>query len=414
MLQTTYYQIAKEVVHILQECGFIAYFAGGWVRDFLLQLPSDDIDIATNAPILSVQKIFPKTIPVGLSFGIVVVIYKNQRFEIATFRQDSDYLDGRHPISTQPTSPKEDAKRRDFTINGMFYDPIREKLYDYVGGQRDLQAKIIRAIGDPSQRFREDRLRMIRAVRYAISLQFSIEKETFAAIYHRSYSLFPALAMERVQQELQKMATTPHLTQALLLLHRLKLLQEIFPTLKELPLQTLEKYLSALPHFPKESPFMGKLLELFPSYSLPQKLALCDYLKLSNRDKQFVLFWDRATTLLLQEREDPEHLYELVQWYADPFAPICLQMMRAKLPSSEQESFVKRHHALQEQLHKAIERRRERRFLLPAKALIAEGIPPSPKLGKLLITGEKLAIANSLDNPQQLLQKLKREPLWSA
>ena len=173
---------ALKIVQTLTQAGFIAYYAGGWVRDNLLNYPSDDIDIATNAPPEKVQALFPRTIPIGLSFGIILVVMDNHQYEVAAFRQDFDYLDGRRPSRIEFSSAEEDAKRRDFTINGMFYDPIQEKLLDYVGGQKDLELKTIRAIGDPHERIKEDRLRMIRAIRLSCRFQFAIDPLTEKAL----------------------------------------------------------------------------------------------------------------------------------------------------------------------------------------------------------------------------------------
>lgn len=184
---------ATSVVKRLVDAGHIAYFAGGWVRDFLMKHPSDDIDIATSASVEQIQSLFPKTIPVGIAFGIVIVVEQGHQFEVATFRKESGYLDGRRPTNIEPASPEEDSQRRDFTINGMFWDPLQEKLYDYVEGQTDLKKGIIRAIGDPHQRFLEDRLRMIRAARYATRFHFPIEIETRQAILAHPRVFFPLL-----------------------------------------------------------------------------------------------------------------------------------------------------------------------------------------------------------------------------
>src|SRR6185437_5720237 len=166
------YEVATHIVKRLVEAGHLAYFAGGWVRDFLLNHPSDDIDIATSASVEEIQALFPKTIPVGIAFGIVIVVEKGHQFEVATFRKDRGYVDGRRPTGIDPASPEEDAQRRDFTLNGMFYDPLQKKVLDFVSGQEDLKKGIIRAIGNPHERFLEDRLRMMRAVRYGTRFGF--------------------------------------------------------------------------------------------------------------------------------------------------------------------------------------------------------------------------------------------------
>lgn len=183
-------QFATSVVQRLVDAGFTAYFAGGWVRDFLMQRPSDDIDIATSATVDEVQALFPKTVPVGVAFGILLVIEGGHPFEVATFRKDRGYTDGRRPTGIDPATPEEDAKRRDFTINGMFYDPLKKQLFDYVGGQQDIKNKLIRAIGNPHDRFLEDRLRMMRAVRYATRFDFPIEPNNVHQLLQKKLFMF--------------------------------------------------------------------------------------------------------------------------------------------------------------------------------------------------------------------------------
>jgi tRNA nucleotidyltransferase/poly(A) polymerase len=199
---------ARSLVEKLTKAGYTAYFAGGCVRDHLLQREAKDIDIATNATPDQVQKLFPKVTDLqGKAFGVVRVHYHGQSFEIAMFRHDGLYKDGRHPESVEPTTPEKDAARRDFTINGLFYDPVQEKIIDYVGGQVDLKKQWIRGIGDPVMRFTEDKLRLFRAVRFAAQLDFEMETETWKALC----TLAPEsknLAPERVRDELVKALTS--------------------------------------------------------------------------------------------------------------------------------------------------------------------------------------------------------------
>jgi len=174
---------AVEIVKRLQQAGHVAYFAGGSVRDSLLGKEAKDYDIATSAPPDEVQKLFPRVTDLtGKSFGVVRVLVGDQSFEVATFRQDGAYQDGRRPTSVRFVTAEEDAQRRDFTINGLFYDPIADRLIDYVGGEADLRAKVLRAIGDPAARFTEDHLRLLRAVRFATRLYFEIEPVTWSAL----------------------------------------------------------------------------------------------------------------------------------------------------------------------------------------------------------------------------------------
>src|SRR5687768_8185557 len=159
---------ARRVVVRLQDAGFTAFYAGGCVRDMLRGQEPHDYDIATNAKPEEIARLFRRTVAVGAQFGVICVIENDAEFQVASFRADGLYVDGRHPQSITFASPREDAERRDFTINGMFFDPVRATLIDYVGGQTDLRKKLLRAIGDPAARFREDRLRMLRAVRFEI------------------------------------------------------------------------------------------------------------------------------------------------------------------------------------------------------------------------------------------------------
>src|SRR6266436_5003731 len=172
---------ARKVAARLREQGHIAYFAGGCVRDMVRGLTPKDYDIATDARPETVQALFPRTYAVGAHFGVIIVLEDGLQFEVATFRSDDAYIDGRRPIAVHFSSPEEDAKRRDFTINGMFYDSLAEQVIDFVGGQADLEAKLVRAIGDPGQRFAEDHLRMLRAVRFASVLDYKIEDRTWQA-----------------------------------------------------------------------------------------------------------------------------------------------------------------------------------------------------------------------------------------
>src|SRR6195256_2152963 len=173
---------ARRIVSQLRDAGRTAYFAGGSVRDFVRGETPKDIDMATGARPEVVQKIFPRTYAVGAHFGVIVVLENGFQFEVATFRSDGAYLDGRRPVEVHFANAEEDAARRDFTSNGMFFDPAKDEVIDFVGGKADLGKKLIRAIGNPAQRFAEDRLRMLRAVRFATVLGFEIDPATWKAI----------------------------------------------------------------------------------------------------------------------------------------------------------------------------------------------------------------------------------------
>lgn len=192
-----------------------------------------DYDIATSARPEQVQALFDRTFAVGAHFGVVVVVYASDQFQVASFRSDGVYLDGRHPESVSFATPEEDAQRRDFTINGLFFDPIRDELVDYVNGQRDLAAKVLRAIGDPAARFREDRLRLLRAVRFATTLEFEIEPATWSAM-RESAAFIREVSAERIREELVKIFLSPNRVCGFDLLDASGLMKEVLPEIDAL------------------------------------------------------------------------------------------------------------------------------------------------------------------------------------
>ena len=219
---------ARAVAERLQSAGFTAYFAGGCVRDALRGVPPKDFDIATNARPEQVQALFARTHAVGAHFGVVVVLQGPCEFEVASFRADGAYLDGRRPVDVSYTTPRGDAERRDFTVNGMFYDPRAGEVIDYVGGKADLLARTLRAIGDPAARFREDRLRLLRAVRFAAALDFEIEPATWAAVREQA-SAIGVVSAERIRDELVKIFTAPSRVRGFDLLDGSGLLRVVLP-----------------------------------------------------------------------------------------------------------------------------------------------------------------------------------------
>ncbi|HLF22655.1 MAG TPA: CCA tRNA nucleotidyltransferase, partial [Burkholderiales bacterium] len=224
---------AISVVQRLRREGHEAYLAGGSVRDMLLHKAPQDYDIATDARPDDVQRIFPDTIPVGAQFGVILVMVEGEPFEVASFRYDGPYLDGRRPSEVRYGSLQEDIRRRDFTINGMVYDPIDDRVIDLVEGRKDIERRTIRAIGEPRQRFQEDRLRMIRAVRFAASLKFDIETETFAAIQQLAPTIAD-ISWERIGDEATRILTEGGARRGFELLDLSGLLAVLLPEISKL------------------------------------------------------------------------------------------------------------------------------------------------------------------------------------
>lgn len=404
--------VATKIVKILQDHHHIAYFAGGWVRDLLLGKPSDDIDIATSASIEEIAILFPKTIPVGASFGILIIVEEGFHFEVATFRKEFDYIDGRRPTKIEHATPKEDAMRRDFTINGMFFDPISETLFDFVGGQKDLQSKKLRAIGDPHHRFLEDRLRMIRAVRYATRFGFTIECDTKQAILSHAKALFPSVAIERIWQEFHKMNRFSLLFENLLLLHEFQLLSVIFPNLAATSLETLHARLSPLRALDKQPPVIATIVFLFPPLSLLELEDLCFSLKISAQEKNIALFLHSSLHLLEASSCWTLSLDTLAIFYAHPLSSLAISLKQITLPETISKAFIDMHEEKRTLLSPFIARIQQKRALISSKDLLEEGISPGISMGLLLKEAESLSICMLSEDKYQVLTALKQTTLW--
>ncbi len=223
-------QAAIKILRQLRRHGFEALLAGGCVRDMLLGQRAKDYDVATNAQPDDVTGLFERTLKVGVKFGVIIVLIENQQVEVATFRTETDYVDGRHPGLVKFTTAAEDASRRDFTINGMFYDPLKKEVIDYVDGQADLRAKIVRTIGRPSERFSEDYLRMLRAIRFSTQLGFKIEPLTWSAICTNAAKI-AQISGERISIELEGILINPNRSAGASMLFDSGLAEVIFPGL---------------------------------------------------------------------------------------------------------------------------------------------------------------------------------------
>lgn len=382
-------EAAFHIIEHLQKGGFTAYLAGGSVRDMLLGLASSDFDVATDASVEEIVSLFPKTLTVGAQFGVVIVLVRGGKVEVATFRKDGSYSDGRKPDSITRGTPEEDAKRRDFTINGLFYDPSTQEIFDFVGGQKDLESKVLRAIGDPFARFEEDRLRMLRAIRFALRFGLTIAPQTYEAIKACSHLLFPSVSVERVFQELTKMAPK---TEAFALLEETGLLKAIFPG--------KSPNVALLPELAEETPTSLYFALLFFQHTLDQWLEIARFFKCSHKEMDHLILLDAGRNLSpsssLHElahylAKDPELFYlEILArfWHKDP---LWLKEFRQK----------------QKMLKADILRIIEKRPLVTAAILQKEQIKPGPYMGQLLKKAEETAINGRLDKPEDVIRKLR-------
>ncbi len=318
--------LALHVLERLREAGYQALWAGGCVRDQLLGRVPNDYDVATNATPPEIRTVFGRrrTLEIGAAFGVVAVLGSKHAgmVEVTTFRRDATYSDGRHPDAVVFSTAEEDAQRRDFTINGLFYDPLEERVIDYVEGLADLERRVVRAIGDPRARFGEDKLRMVRAVRIAAGFDFALDADTAAAIEEMAETI-QVVSPERVAQEMRKMLVNSRRAAAVDLLHRTRLLGALLPELLALAPPRDEglpgaaaalwlhtaRVLTALgePEFPLALAALFHALDEMSrddnsKHSAKQSLALatavtiCDRWKLSNKER------DRVCWLLQHRR----------------------------------------------------------------------------------------------------------------
>ncbi|MFZ9033874.1 MAG: CCA tRNA nucleotidyltransferase [Anaerohalosphaeraceae bacterium] len=283
---------AYKVVRQLHKEGYTALFAGGCVRDRLLNRPAKDYDVVTDAAPEQVTRCFRRTLQIGAQFGVVMVLTGGQQVEVATFRTEGGYQDGRHPDHVEFGSATEDASRRDFTVNGMFYDPITKEVLDFVNGQQDLEKKVLRTIGDPDERFGEDYLRMLRAVRFAVKLQFTIDPATGSAIQKHA-SKITGVSAERLAAELEQILSHPNRAEGVQLLTDSGLATAIFDIYKGDSAIFGKRVLKQLP---QAVDFPLSMAAFWAGFETKTALDQCKKLKLSNDHLKHIRF-------LLQKRD---------------------------------------------------------------------------------------------------------------
>jgi tRNA nucleotidyltransferase/poly(A) polymerase len=365
---------AIRVIKTLRERGYEALFAGGCVRDMLLGRPAKDYDVATSARPEEVSAIFRRTLKVGAKFGVVIVIEAGHQVEVATFRTESGYADGRYPSAIQYAGAKEDARRRDFTINGMFYDPLARRVMDFVGGQKDLQARLVRTIGSPAARFSEDYLRMLRAIRFAAQLGFAVEARTWAAIRQHA-SRITGISAERIALELEAMITDAGRARGAMMFIESGLAAAVFPGLDNATAVAGAERLALLRN---EVSFALALATLFSECPTDAALDCCRRLKPSAGVLKHVKWLLEKHGVLL---EADMSLAALKMLAASPyFADLC-ELQRAiqvyhGLPLTPLNRIRKRLNALKGQ-------ELQPKPLIDGHELVRLGAVPGPQVGHL-------------------------------
>ena len=404
-------KFAYEVVAQLRQAGFESLWAGGCVRDQLLGQTPKDYDIATSATPQEVRQLFGmrRTIPVGVAFGVVTVLGPKQagQIEVATFRTEGGYSDGRRPDQVEFATAELDASRRDFTINGLFYDPIEEQVLDYVGGQNDLQAGVLRAIGDAQLRLAEDKLRMLRAVRFASRFDFAIEPATLQAVREQSAEI-AQVSGERIGAEMRSMLVHPNRRNAIERLVATNLAPHVFPEFAQITADEQAERLALANRL--QTPSFGLVLAalLSPHHSAQaapatarkkkgEASSLGRRWKLPNRDvdhanwlidhlplacKASETAWPVLQRVLIQE--GAEELIDLAEAVAGPDADsVCYCREKLALPPAELNP----------------------RPLLTGSDLIAQGFKPGPHFKALLDHLRDAQLEGTLTTREQALQQ---------
>lgn len=381
------------VVRRLRQAGFEALLAGGCVRDVLLGKRPHDYDVATNAVPESVCRLFPRTLTVGAKFGVVIVLVGGRQVEVATFRSDVSYEDGRRPEKVVYTDARHDAQRRDFTINGMFIDPLTHEVIDYVAGREDLPKRIIRAIGNPDDRFAEDHLRMLRAVRFAARLGFEIEPATWQAMCRHAPKL-ARISPERIAAELEKILTDSGRFRGVQLALESGLTKIIFP---EIPTAKLEAGLVVLTQLPRRTSFALALAALLAHVAPKDVGRICRYLRSSNELRQQTVWLVENHPKLLASI--PLGKGPLKKWLAAPLFGPLTQLINGVLKAEGQSPAPLR--KLRQQIKALGDEPISPPPLLDGHDLIKMGVPAGPVLGRLIEAIYLAQLENDIRTPSQ-------------
>ena len=388
-------QTAIKIIKRLHRNGFQALLAGGCVRDMLLRRRANDYDVATNAEPAEVIKLFKRTLKVGAKFGVVIVLIEDQQVEVATFRTETGYADGRHPAAVKFVCAAEDASRRDFTINGMFYDPLKKEVIDYINGQTDLKKQLIRTIGKPADRFGEDYLRILRAMRFSTQLGFAIEQQTFSAICSNAKNI-TKISGERIAMELEGILVNPNRSVGAALLIESGLAKAIFPGLVG---EQAKFAIRILGELQKKVDFPLALACLFAGCESEFALAKLRILKLSRSQNKHIKFLLTNRDKLL---DDKMSLAELKMILAEPYFGDLYELQKA-IQKAKQKSIASLV-TLRKRIKALANIDLKPKPLLDGHSLIRLGAAPGPGLGQL---AEEMYIAQ-LEGKLQTAEQAKR------
>jgi len=370
-------QAAINVIKRLQRSAFQALLAGGCVRDMLLGRRAKDYDVATDAQPKDVIRLFKRTLKVGAKFGVVIVLVENRQVEVATFRTETGYADGRHPGSVEFATAAEDAGRRDFTINGMFYDPSKKKVIDYVNGQADLKSGIVRTIGKPAERFGEDYLRMLRAIRFSTQLGFAIESSTWSAVCGNAKKI-AKISGERIAMELEGILIHPNRADGASMLIESGLAKVIFSGFAH---EKAKSAISVLGQLRRKVDFALALACFFAGCETEFAVRSCRVLKLSRNKNKHIKFLLANRGKLLDEQMSLAALKKLL---AQPYFWDLYEMQKTiQKAKGHGRKSIAALIALRKRINELGDVELQPEPLLNGHDLIRLGAVPGPALGQL-------------------------------
>ena len=439
---------AKTIVEKLQNAGYKAYWAGGCVRDEIMGREPKDYDIATSAKPDEIEYLFSNTYDIGKSFGVILVREEDRErkvheFEVATFRSDSGYSDGRRPDAVLFTSAEEDAKRRDFTINGLFYDPITEEVHDFIGGYSDISQKLIRFIGDPHERILEDHLRILRAIRFKNTLGFGYHPDTYHAIKKHAH-LADKVSWERVGDELNKIIASEKAPIAFEDMQDTGVLPHIFPELEECKgiAQPAEYHqegdvwthlMDALESLPEDASLLARWAVIFHDIGKPQTFKIAERIRFDHHSEVSAEIAERVMRRLRFGRRAIEHVSWVVKhhfmmkqllemplgrqrrWFLDQRFPDLLLLFYADAAGTTPTDL-----SLYEQVKEAYEDCLDHFEAQPKPLLSGKDImdilklKPGPKIGEVLEEAMHLQLEHKLISREQALAWLQSQSQFSS
>lgn len=427
---------ALAILKTLHDQGHEAYFAGGAVRDLLLEKSISEIDIATSASPQEIEQLFPKTIPVGKQFGVIVVVQDTNHYEVTTFRKEADYVDGRHPTRVSFTDARHDVERRDFTVNALFFNPFTEEVIDYLKGREDLERKLIRTVGPPQSRFQEDKLRLLRALRFACQLDFEIEQQTYQQVKEHASQL-TQVSWERIRDEVLKILTGPDPSRGLKLMSDSGILEVILPEIAAM------QGVQQPPQFhPEGDVFVHTCLMFELSQERSETLALEILLHDVGKPPTFIikerirfdghadLGAKMAEEICRRLRISNQQIEEVVDVVKDHLRFIHVQEMREstlkrflrkpnfsdhlelhRLDSLASHGKLSSYHFCQEKLEELSQEAMRPKPLINGHDLIRLGLEPGPLFSEILSAIEDFQLEGKLSSKEETLDWVKKHYL---